>query len=100
MLPFSNCLRNRHPSWVCFSSLVDNGKNLCLFLLGPGAAGSVITQFVSRKTNLEQKWLSLNRHVSNKGIGPSMPMKLTRTIFAFLACASTITLFTGCASFL
>lgn len=27
-------------------------------------------------------------------------MKLTRTIFAFLACASTITLFTGCASVL
>jgi hypothetical protein len=29
-----------------------------------------------------------------------MHMKLTRTIFAFLACASTITLFTGCASVL
>src|SRR6267378_8044145 len=29
-----------------------------------------------------------------------MPMKLTRTIFALLACASTITLFTGCASVL
>lgn len=29
-----------------------------------------------------------------------MYMKLTKTVFAFLACASTITLFTGCASVL
>jgi len=34
------------------------------------------------------------------GIAQRMHMKLIRTIFAFLACASTITLFTGCASVL
>ncbi len=99
MLPFLNCLRNRHPSRARFSLLVIIRQIHVCFFIPVYPCSSVVDSYLA-KPIWNRNGCNILGAFPKRELAQRMLMKLIKTTFAFLACASTITLFTGCASVL